>query len=66
MSYTGDASGANGAPGKWTGPVVGESYLAVPLANNQRAEGWTQNAAVESVAELKAILCTRMADDRQR
>jgi len=25
MSYTGDASGANGAPGKWTGPVVGES-----------------------------------------
>ncbi len=45
---------------------MGESYLAVPLANNQRAEGWTQNAAVESVAELKAILCTRMADDRQR
>lgn len=56
-----DASGVNGAPGKWAGPGVGESYLAVPLANNQRPEGWTVNAAVESVAELKAILCTRIA-----
>ena len=56
-----DASGVNGAPGKWAGPAVGESYLAVPLAQNARAEGWTANTAVESVAELKAILCTRIA-----
>lgn len=56
-----DASGVNGAPGKYAGPAVGESYLAVPLAANPRAEGWTANVAVESVKELKAILCTRIA-----
>ena len=56
-----EALGVETVTGRWQGPEVGESYLAVPLANNQRPEGWTTNAAVESVAELKAILCTRIA-----
>ena len=54
-----DASNNNN-PGKYSGPALGESYLAVPLASNPRSEGWTQNVAVESVAELKAILVTRV------
>jgi hypothetical protein len=61
LGATTDTSGVNGAPGKWAGPSVGESYLAVPLAQNPRAEGWTANVAVESVAALKAIRCTRIA-----
>lgn len=56
-----DASGVNGAPGKYHGPAVGESYIAVPLAQNPRTEGWTANVAVESTRDLKAILCTRIA-----
>ncbi len=56
-----DATGTNGAPGKWAGPAIGESYLSVPLAQNARPDGWTANVAVESVAALKAIRCTRIA-----
>lgn len=56
-----DSTGANGAPGKWLGPQVGESYLAVPLVNNAREGGVTTEQAVSSVAGLKAILCTRIA-----
>lgn len=55
-----DASGPNGAPGKWAGPAVGEVYLAVPLASNPRTEGWTPNVAIETVAQLRAIRCTRI------
>lgn len=55
-----EALGAETATGKYGGPAVGESYLAVPLANNARTEGWTQNTAVQDVSELKAILCTRI------
>jgi hypothetical protein len=55
-----DNTGRDGAPGKWAGPAVGETYLAVPLASNPRADGWTPNVAVESVKELRAIRCTRI------
>lgn len=56
-----EALGATTVAGRWEGPAIGESYLAVPLAQNMRTEGWTANTAIESVAELKAILCTRIA-----
>lgn len=56
-----EALGAETVTGRWAGPAVGESYLAVPLAQNARTEGWTVDTAIESVAELKAILCTRIA-----
>lgn len=60
LGATTDTSGGNGALGKWAGPEVGESYLAVPLAQNARTDGWTANVAIESVAALKAIRCTRV------
>jgi len=59
-----EALGAEPAPtgAKWQGPAVGEVYLAVPLAAaNSRAEGWTKDAAISSVKELRAIRCTRIA-----
>jgi hypothetical protein len=47
---------------KWEGPSVGESYLAVPLVMSNRHEsGYTKDVAVQDIAELKAILCTRIA-----
>lgn len=61
LGATTDASGVNGAPGRWAGPAIGEAYLAVPLNNNQRQAGWTADEAVQSVAELRAIRCTRIA-----
>lgn len=51
----------NGRPGKYAGPAVGESYLAVPLASNARPGGYTQHAAVSDVAALRAILVTRIS-----
>lgn len=61
LGATTDATGPNGNPGKFSGLAVGESYLAVPLASNPRAEGWTANVAIESIQDLKAILVTRIA-----
>lgn len=60
LGATSNASN-NGAPGKYDGPKVGESFLAVPLANNSREGGWTNDTAIESVARLSAKLCTRVA-----
>ncbi len=56
-----EALGASTVSGKWAGPAIGESYLAVPLAQNTREGSWTQDTAIGSVAELKCILCTRVA-----
>lgn len=56
-----DALGAEYTPGRWAGPEVGESFLAVPLAQNAREGGFTKDTAIESVNELKAILVTRIA-----
>lgn len=56
-----EALGAETVGGKWAGPEVGEKYLAVPLAQNQREGGYTQDQAIESVAELRAILLERVA-----
>ena len=53
--------GASTVSGRWVGPEIGESYLAVPLAQNAREGGYTKDMAIESVSELKAILCTRVA-----
>lgn len=54
--------GAVQAPTKlFTGLEVGESFLAVPLANNQRAEGWTVHQAVADINQLTAKLVTRIA-----
>lgn len=61
LGATTDASGVNGAPGRWNGPQVDESYIAVPLAQNQRPGGVTAEQAVSDTKELKAILCTRIA-----
>lgn len=43
------------------GLTVGESFLAVPLASNPRPEGWTAETAVEDVAQLRALLVTKVA-----
>lgn len=56
-----EALGAQTVAGKWAGPAVGESYLAVPPIATDRSEGWTRDVAVSSTADLRAILCTRVA-----
>jgi len=56
-----EALGAEYTPGRWIGPTVGESYIAVPLAQNPREGGWTQDTAVEDVSALRAIRITRLA-----
>lgn len=56
-----EALGATTVSGKWAGPSVGESYLAVPLALNPREGGFTRDVAISDVSELRAILCTRIA-----
>ena len=69
ISYVGHPStkellaglGAEYVGGKYMGCEVGESYLAVPLADNKREGGYTNDAAIDSVKSLKAILCTRVA-----
>lgn len=55
-----EALGATYVPGRWNGPAVGESYLAVPLALNPRAEGYTQDTAISDVSQLRAIRITRL------
>ncbi len=55
-----EALGASTAVGKWEGPQIGESYIAVPLAQNTREGGYTKDQAVESTAQLSAVLCTRV------
>jgi len=54
--------------GKFSELKVGESFLAVPLANNQRGtdaapQGTTYNAAIEGLKDLKAVLVTRLPDE---
>lgn len=56
-----DALGAEYRQGRWTGPRVGESFLAVPLMRNERDGGYTVDQAVGSVSELRATLVTRIA-----
>lgn len=57
-----EALGAVKAPTNlFEGLEVGESYLAVPLANNQRADGWTVHQAVAGLHQLKAKVVTRIA-----
>lgn len=56
-----EALGAQTVTGRWAGPQVGESYLAVPLATNPRAEGYTADTAISDVSALRAIMCTRIA-----
>lgn len=54
--------GAQQAPEKlFTGLQVGETYLAVPLANNKREAGWTVHQAVAGVHELRAMRVTRIS-----
>ncbi len=45
----------------FAGLEVGDSYLAVPLAKNVRAEGWTVNTAVSDISQLTAKVVTRIA-----
>ena len=56
-----EALGASTVTGKFAGLQIGESFIAVPLANNPREGGFTKDVAIESVAALKCILCTRVA-----
>lgn len=55
------ALGAEYTPGRWEGPRVGESFLAVPLVRNEREGGFTVDTAIESIASLDAVLVTRIA-----
>jgi hypothetical protein len=56
-----EALGAVLAPTKLFGGLeVGESYLAVPLAQNPREGGYTVDTAVSDVSELTAKLVTRV------
>lgn len=56
-----DAAGAVFTPGRYAGPEVGESFIAVPLALNPRAEGYTSDTAVADLSQLRVILVTRVA-----
>ncbi len=58
-----EALGASTIKGRYGGPAVGESFIAVPLqpSSAPREEGFTSDKAIESVADLRAILCTRIA-----
>ena len=57
-----EALGAVSASTKlFAGLAVGESYIAVPLARNERVEGWTKDTAVTDVSQLQAKLVTRLA-----
>lgn len=57
-----EALGAVPAPEKlFKGLEVGQSFLAVPLALNPRAEGYTADTAVSDVSQLRAKLVTRTA-----
>lgn len=57
-----EALGANPAPTKLFGGLeVGQSFLAVPLASNPRADGYTADTAVSDVSQLTAKVVTRIA-----
>lgn len=57
-----EALGATQASEKlFKGLEVGQSYLATPLAQNPRAEGWTKDTAVTDASQLKALVVTRIA-----
>jgi hypothetical protein len=56
-----EALGAETRLGRWEGPAVNEVYLAVPLSQNKREDGRTRDVAIESIKELRAIRCTRIA-----
>lgn len=43
------------------GLEVGESFVAVPLANPDRSSGWTVDQALESIDQLRVTLVTRKA-----
>jgi hypothetical protein len=55
-----EALGATSVSGKMETPDLGEEYLAVPLRNNTREGGYTQDTAVQDVSELRATLCRRV------
>ena len=56
-----EALGATQAATKFFGGLeIGESYLAVPLANNPRTEGYTIDLAISDVSELTAKKVTRI------
>lgn len=56
-----DLLGAEHTKGLYSGPDVGESFLAVPLNRNPREEGYTVDTAIDSVKDLRAIKVTRVA-----
>ena len=48
--------------GKFGGLKVGESFLATPLINLERARGWSEDQQVDSLNELKLILITKIGE----
>lgn len=54
------ALGANKVSGLFEGLRVGESFIAVPLANPNRAEGWVVDQALQSVDQLRVTRVTRI------
>lgn len=57
-----EALGAHAAAERlFAGLAVGETYLAVPLAQNARPDGVTVEVAVDTTSQLTAKLVTRIA-----
>jgi len=56
-----DALGAEYTPGRWEGPGVGESYIAFPLARNERPGGKTDEAVNVTLDDIRVTLVTRIA-----
>jgi hypothetical protein len=58
-----ESYGAKTAFGRWSGPAIGETYLAISLsaAANSRLSGMTVERPVLADGDLVVIACTRMA-----
>lgn len=52
--------GVNKVSGLFAGLEVGQSFLAVPLSNPNRDEGWTVDQALSSLSELRVTIVTRV------
>ena len=56
-----DTLGAVHTTGLFGGLEVGQSFLAVPVQNPSRDEGWTVHKAIDGLQDLRVTLITRIA-----
>ena len=54
------ALGANKVGGLFQGLAVGESFIAVPLANPNRSEGWVVDQALSGLDQIRVTRVTRI------